>query len=613
MKNKICILSGELASQIAAGEVVERPASVVKELMENALDAGAARVEVSIESGGLGLIEICDDGRGMSEHEAPLSLERHATSKLKSFSDLDDLASYGFRGEALPSIASVSRLKLRTRDSSSESGVELSVEGTQPLSSAPVGCPVGTTLSVRDLFFNVPARRKFLRSSNTESGHVGEIVIDMALARPDVAFSLQRDGRRQKNFSRVGSRRERVEQVLGEEVLHLCEGERGPLRVEAYLCGPDRARRGAGGLKLIVNGRPVRDRALTSTIAHAYGGSLERGRFPRGVIYLTLPGQLLDVNVHPQKTEVRFASTRAVLDALHSVVSRGMVSALEKKLHGRVSNPPLEQKPEPAPSEKKLTGLKRPPAPIKGASRSPAISLRPLREPVLHQKAESAAKREGSRYGLPMAAPVASQGRNEGPGTWRNLRLLGQLAHSYLICEGREGLYVIDRHAAEERVLATQLKAALDKGRLPSQVMLFPLTLELSKAESELVASLVEPLKRLGVDVRVRTELSVSVHAVPKDLPRVAPQELLSLLLKILKKNSKEKETSPSSPSLLQECLRVMACLGASSPGDVLERQGAEALLRGLRSADFEVSCRHGRPLLVTLSLHELARKVGQA
>src|SRR5262245_37891500 len=266
---RIQVLPPELASQIAAGEVVERPASVVKELVENALDAGATRCDVSIEGGGIARISVVDDGSGMDPEDARLALERHATSQVKLLADLEGLASYGFRGEALPSIASVSRPTLRTRPRDADSGYEVLVEGGGAPVERPAGLAPGTEVLVTDLFYNVPARRKFLRSTGTESGHVSEVVEAAALARPDVTFTLTRDGRRVREMLRARTREERVHQVEAQGELAPCRGERGPLRVEAFLSRPEAARAGAGGLTLVVNGRTVRDRALLVAVAQA--------------------------------------------------------------------------------------------------------------------------------------------------------------------------------------------------------------------------------------------------------------------------------------------------------------------------------------------------------
>src|SRR5579872_2216690 len=306
-------LPDDLANQIAAGEVVERPASVVKELVDNAFDAGATRVKVEVDTGGVVLVRVSDDGVGMDADDAVLCLSRHATSKIRHKDDLFRLTTMGFRGEALPSIASVSKLRLTTRPRGHDAGTEVVVEAGGAVRARPTGAPEGTSVEARDLFYNVPARRKFLKSTGTESAHVSETLLLAALARPDVSLFLVRDGRTAREWLRVGSRRERATQAFEGERLEVCTGERGPLRVEAFLAAPERARAGAVGLHLLVNGRPVRDRQLARAVAQAYGSVLEPGRYPVGVVYVEVPPSEVDVNVHPQKAEVRFAEGRALL------------------------------------------------------------------------------------------------------------------------------------------------------------------------------------------------------------------------------------------------------------------------------------------------------------
>ncbi|MGC4065675.1 MAG: DNA mismatch repair endonuclease MutL [Polyangiaceae bacterium] len=279
------------------------------------------------EGGGVSLLSVSDDGMGMAEEDARLCVERHATSKLEKLTDLNRLATFGFRGEALPSIASVSRFTLRTRARDAEVGLAVVIEGGSEPKVTREGMKIGTTIELRDLFFNVPARRKFLRSTGTESAHVTSALEGAALARPDVTFTLTRDGRKVRELLRVTSRRERVLDLLSEETLVEIRGERGPLRLEAHLSSPERGRPGAAGLSIVVNGRIVKDRMLSATVAQAYGAALSSGNYPRGVVYLDLPPELVDVNVHPQKTEVRFVDPRALSDALYSILSRELAVA----------------------------------------------------------------------------------------------------------------------------------------------------------------------------------------------------------------------------------------------------------------------------------------------
>src|SRR5882672_6199308 len=320
-------LPDDLANQIAAGEVVERPSSVAKELIENAIDAHATRIRLDVEAGGVGLIRVSDDGDGMPPEDAQLAIERHATSKISTLDDLSRIRSYGFRGEALPSIASVSRFALRTQRREDDAGVEVLIAGGGARTVKPCGVAPGTTIEVRDLFFNVPARRKFLRSLATESAHITEVAEAAALAAPELTLVLSRESRVVREWLRARDREERVRGSFGDEPLSRCTGERGPLRVEGFLSRPERARAAASALTLFVNGRTVRDRALSRAVAQAYGSVLEGGRYPLGVVYLEIDPSLVDVNVHPQKAEVRFADGRAVGEALFRILADELARA----------------------------------------------------------------------------------------------------------------------------------------------------------------------------------------------------------------------------------------------------------------------------------------------
>lgn len=612
MEPTIFVLPPKLASQIAAGEVVERPASVVKELIENALDAGASRVDVTIEAGGIRTIEVADDGKGMTAVDARLAIERHATSKLRRMADLDELCSFGFRGEALPSIASVSRLTLRTRSADSDEGLELASEGGSEMTARPAAAPVGTTVRVADLFFNVPARRKFLRSTGTESGHVGEVLLDAALSRPDVTFTLTRDARQVRNWARCADRIERVQQLMSEEELLICRGARGPLDVLALLSRPERARQGAAGLKLLVNGRPIRDRALAGTIAHAYGSVLERGRYPRGVLYLDLPPRLVDVNVHPQKAEVRFADPRAVSDAVHGIIARelGQRLAAAPRAH---SNDTLPSPAFPAPTEP----LRASPGP-RPAPPQRSLLLQDSQRPVTSRPLDMAGTMSspGAANGDPLPgvlphldsldATTRSRERQRQP-TWSEVRFLAQVRETYLICEGRDGLYVLDQHAASERVLFSKLHRQYQEQGVAAQALLFPLVVDVSTEESEILSAHIEQITAMGLDVRVRTHDAVSIHAVPRLLQRSSPERMLRDLMAELTRAG-ERGFSDA----VDKALATMACHAAVRAGDSLSRDEAIALLAALDQADFAAYCPHGRPIVAFTSWEELERKVGR-
>lgn len=585
------ILPPELANQIAAGEVVERPASAVKELLENALDAGARRCQVEIAAGGVGLIEVSDDGSGMSEGDATLAVERHATSKIASLAELGQVRTFGFRGEALPSIASVSRFSLVTRSRDSDAGVELTIEGGAAAATRPAGAPVGTRVTIRDLFFNVPARRKFLRSTGTESGHVTDVVEAAALARPDVSFTLVRDGRPVREWLSAPGRAERVAQVVGDDDLTRCAGTRGPLTVEAFLGRPETARAGAGGLRVFVNDRPVRDRALALAVAQAYGSVLERGRYPRGVVYLDIDPALVDVNVHPQKSEVRFADPRAVNDALYSILSRELSTAF--------SLPP---------ARRWNPGRPAPPAPAPPPPPEPTIEVGDPwglggPEPVPPAPA----------YQRPDEPLVAVQDSSRSPirpspeMRWSNLRFIAQVRHTFLVCEADDGLYVLDQHAAAERVTFDKLRKAYRDSSVSSQALLFPVVVDVTGAEADLVATRGDEIAAVGFDLRVRGPESISVHGVPKLLQKTSPERLVrDLLSEVMRSGGR------GFSDAVDLALATMACHGSIRAGDPLSPSEGTALLRALDGAEFAGHCPHGRPVVTFTSWHELDRRVGR-
>ncbi len=633
---KILVLPPHLASQIAAGEVVERPASVVKELVENALDAGASRCDIAIEAGGVARLCVTDDGAGMGEDDALLCLQRHATSKIRAFEDLLALSSHGFRGEAMPSIASVSRLTISTREARADAGVEVTVEGGGPPVSRPVGRPQGTSVEVRDLFFNVPARRKFLRSTGTEAGHVTEVVEALALTRSDVSFTLQRDGRQVREFLRAESRHVRVAQTLPEEELVRCEGTRGPLRIEAFLSRPERARQGAQGLRFIVNGRSIRDRMLAATVAQAYGSVLERGRYPRGVVYLDIESALVDVNVHPQKAEVRFVEPRAVADAVHAVLTRVLANTFSSPHRDdlrRGARPPSGTSSGSVAREDATAGARvvegtvtrlgrpevDPPSrayPDLGSAPGLAASSSSLSPPPSPGGAASrdVATELLTRKVVPASAPllairdaVNTSSRPRQDVRWSALRFVAQLRQMYLLCEDDEGIHVIDQHAAAERVNFDRLRRQFRSASVKSQALLFPVTLAVLPSELDCIQEYAESIAEMGIDVRPRGAEMVSVHAVPTLLQRASPERLIRDLVAELGRSG-GRDFSAS----VDLALATMACHGSLRSGDPVSPEAAAALLKALDEADFAGYCPHGRPIVTSMSYMELDRKVGR-
>jgi len=587
----------DLANQIAAGEVVERPASVVKELVENALDAGATRVKVELEQGGVALVRVSDDGGGMPPEDAALALERHATSKIERKEDLFALHTFGFRGEALPSIASVSRLKLTTRGRDAAEGTEVAVEGGGQPRVRPSGAAMGTSVEVRDLFFNVPARRKFLKSTGTEAAHVSEAMLLAALSRPDVSFFLVRDGRAAREWLRVATRRERAAQAIDGERLEVCLGERGPMRIEAHLAPPERARAGTVGLHLLVNGRPVRDRPLSRAVAQAYGSVLESGRYPVGVVYLDLPPDQVDVNVHPQKAEVRFADGRALFDAVMRELHEGLARAFNLPALGapRSWSSPRSPSSSEAPAPQFVPG---PPDPWDlGPTSDEAPAQESLAErTTLTSMADAATAR-------PVDAPVLF----EGAGFYASLDFLAQVRATFLVCSGSDGLYIIDQHAAAERVTFHRLRQAFLSRSMATQRLLIPDVVELLPAEVAALEENGDEVAALGVELRAVGPNAVAVHAVPTLLMRARPERIVRDLLAELDRAAKRPFGDAA-----DLVLATMACHGSIRAGDVLSKEEAVALLRALDPIDFAGHCPHGRPVVTRIGYDELERRVGR-
>jgi DNA mismatch repair protein MutL len=603
-RRPICVLPDDLANQIAAGEVVERPASVVKELVENALDAEARRVTVDIEGGGVARIRVADDGLGMAQEDARLAVLRHATSKLRTLDDLRHIGSFGFRGEALPSIASVSHFALLTRRRGDAEGTEVRVDGGGAARTLPCGTAEGTIVEVSELFYNVPARRKFLRAVPTESAQVTEVVEAAALSAPRVTFVLGRDGRRVREWLRADNREERARATFVGEELATCRGTRGPLTVEAYLGRPERARTGASGLRLFVNGRPVKDRQLARAVAHAYGSVLESGRYPVGVVYLDLPHDLVDVNVHPQKAEVRFADGRAAQGAL--------VRIIEEQVRAAFGLPGLAAPIEAKPALFEAGG--------RGALAPWLWSSAPSPEGLVASPA-------GGEPGGSLPYPAAARVAEDAPGTqplsvvetpltttrettrppFATLRFLAQVRRMYLVCEGDDGLYVLDQHAAAERVTFHRLRRAYASREVASQKLLFPELVEVAPAEVALVEEAEEEIRRVGLEARAVGPTQIAIHAVPQLLVRADPGRLLRDLL-----DEVDRRGDRGFSSAVDLALATMACHGSVRAGDAVAAEEAIALLHALDEVDFAGHCPHGRPVVTALSWNELAHGVGR-
>ena len=564
-------LSDDLVNKIAAGEVVERPASVVKELLENALDAEAAAVSIEIEGGGKTFIRVTDDGIGMDRADAATALERHATSKLRELADLQSVLTHGFRGEALPSIASVSHLVLRTSEGSAPAGTEIEVLHGRLAQVKDAGHPRGTTIEVRDLFGAVPARRKFLRADGTESAHVAEAVTLLALARPDVGFTLRSAGRPLIQAPPVDALPPRVFQLFG-DVLHdlvAVDGGEGWARVRGFVARPDRPGAARATVRLYVNGRPVRDRGIARALADSY--RQEAGRELRGeaILFVEAPPHMIDVNVHPAKTEVRFAEPRMMWRAVQSAVRDALSSGTRT---------------------------------IRAADRAEDSATPP---PAPEDHGVSVAADRGPRWNATpaLAAQAAPLFEAAGP------TVLGQHRNTYIVATDGEDLILVDQHTAHERVRYEALVSAHEVHRVESQMLLLPVVVTLAPRLRPVLEGSVDDLRAVGYDVEPFGGDAVRVCAVPAVLAGRDPAAGLEHVLRDLL----ERETAGGEMAAARHrVFATIACHSAARGGQPLARETMAAIVAGLWQAAQPAVCPHGRPTRVRVPRDDVSRWFGR-
>ena len=587
-------LPPDLANQIAAGEVVERPASVVKELVENSLDAGARRLSITIEYGGKRLVRVEDDGHGMDPDDVRLAIERHATSKLRRAEDLAAIATLGFRGEALPSIASVSHFTLRSRERGSASGTEIKVNAGAVAAVVEVGMPEGTRIDVEDLFYNLPARRKFLKSDQAESSHVSRVVTQLALGAPEAGFTLVSAGRRLMDCPPVASLRDRLFQLYGasEELIEV-RREAGGIRIAGFVAalaeqGPRR-----GPQNLFVNGRIVRDRTLTHAIASAYSLASIKERSPEVHLFLDMPLEAVDVNVHPTKAEVRFRDQSFV----HELVRRALGDSL-----GAGAAPQLTlTAPElsaPAPTE-----LALPMSPGAGtAPWAPGYGLQAA-------GGVGASGPEPGRSPEPEARspePVPAAGPADRPPTIRPLTPLGQFRDTFIIAVDDEGVAIVDQHVAHERILFERTMERLTAGRLESQRLLQPLIVDLPSDARGALAGRAADLERFGFEVEEFGGDAVRICAVPALL---GAEDAVAVVRALAQDLEGLDRRSPLD-AVLRRVAATVACHAAVKANDRLTPEKMAHILDGLRATAYSTVCPHGRPVMLRLTRRELEKNV---
>ncbi len=652
---KIIQLSPHIANLIAAGEVVERPASVVKELLENAVDAGASKVTIEIRDGGMTFLRVTDNGCGMAAEDAKVAFKRHATSKLRTAEDLAAIGTMGFRGEALAAIASVSRIDLMTKTAGFLSGTSLRLEAGEVVEESEVGCPEGTTIIIRDLFFNTPARMKFMKSDTVEGGRVAAAVQMQALAHPEVAIQFLRDGKQVLSTPGTGGLQAAVYCVYGRECAQMVQVESRweNYTLTGYVSKPTDARPSRSLQTFFVNNRPVKSKLLVAALEEAYRNQIMVGKFPACVLHLTLPAGAVDVNVHPAKTEVKFLSEKAVFDCVHY----GVLGALNKQTdrpqvqfkpsppqgtEGGVSPKPAPT-PQPAPQTAPLkkeslppkkdnffrtmtaeeyktfsTALKDAPQPKKEAAAATAAKIErpanmPLREFVMmpQVREEPPATPSAPPVKPPAAAPQKAEEPIQQPEMEQTAldmpqeiewRMVGELYNSYIIVEQGDEAFLIDKHAAHERILFEKLKANQEK--ISAQSLLTPIPVRLSPAAAAELLANRAMLDELGFEIDEFGENTVLLRQIPMDLsPEDAADAVETLASDLLSGRRESKDT------VRDELLHTVACKAAIKAGWVNDEKELLAVAKEVMAREDLKYCPHGRPICVALSKKQLEKQ----
>ena len=638
-------LSQSIINKIAAGEVIERPASVVKEFMENAIDAGATRIDVSVEAGGADLVRVVDNGCGIAAEDLPLAVASHATSKIASAEDLFRVGTLGFRGEALASIAEVSRLTLRSRPPESESGAELEVVGGQATAVSPCGCPAGTAIEVRNLFFNTPVRKKFLRSTQTELGHVSEGFLRVALAFPQVHFTLRHNDRPVFELPGTPQWLSRIAAIFGRQLaenLIWVESQDGPVRLSGYVAHPSQSRSNNHMQYLFLNGRSIRDRSLQHALGEAYRGLLMVGRFPIALLFLEMPPESVDVNVHPTKLEVRFQDSGRLYSQLLATLRTKFLST---DLTTRVQTPAAPDSTS-AHDDQKAVQLRQQLVDWAKGKVSSWETTPAGGENVAGEAASGnpLGLRERALDVVPLDrhwAPVGGAGDEEPPGgaspgsasdrfspgisgqpassagamphfdraafggePQRPVKAL-QIHNRYLVAESDEGVLVIDQHALHERILYEHLRARILAGSVESQNLLVPEPVDLNPSEAAAALEERELLAQLGMKIEAFGGDTVLITSYPAMLANMNPVEVLHEIVGRLVSGGKP----PDRRDLLDSLLHTIACKAAVKAGDYLAPEEVQTLVQQRHLIDDAHHCPHGRPTALVFSREELDKQ----
>lgn len=593
----IRLLPPDVANKIAAGEVVERPASVLKEILENAVDAGATQIDVDVVAGGARLVSVADNGCGMNRDDALLSIERHATSKIHTAADIEHIHTLGFRGEALAAISSVSRFRLRTRRQAELAGTELVVSGGKLLDVKDAGCPPGTILEIRDLFFNIPVRRKFLRSPQTETVHVRQMFLLQALAWPAVGMSLTLDGRQSWALASGATPAERIRELFGAELvegLRPVESRTHDVKLSGFVSLPSITRGDRTEQYVFVNGRPASAPVVGYAINEAYHSLIPDGRHPYVFLYIEMAPDLVDVNVHPTKKEVRFRRPSDLRDAIIGAIRETLSKAGSAFVAGQAQQAEPPAMPAAVTPSLKIDDL--PASRVFSYPRLPPIEARPV---------AAVTGDLGLSSGPVPVAPVSATAP-KAPWTW--CRVVGQINGLYVLLETEDGYVVMDPHAAHERVLFEKLLHSVEHGAVESQGLLVPETVELPPRDALYVRKNLDLMKKLGVGVSEFGGDTFVVDALPKGMDGLSVKDMLIDVARHLETLGERGSHS----RWREEAIAQAACKAAVKARDRLSLREVEQLVIALASAEMPYTCPHGRPTLIYTSFRELARKFGR-
>jgi len=603
--SKIRILPDALASQVAAGEVVERPAALVRELVENSLDAGARHIEVHAQRGGIAMIRIVDDGSGMDREDAMLCLERHATSKIRTKEDLGAICTFGFRGEALPSIASVSRFRLATREKEALVGTEIEVNGGKLMAVRDHGGAPGTVIEARSLFFNVPARRKFLRTENTEFAHVEQQLRLHAIANPQAAFTLTHNGELILHLPATRDMLERIRGLVGDELasrlLKIEESTLHGVTVTGYIGGPGMSRSNRQMQTTYLNGRPIESPSISYGLREGYHTALMKGQYPVTFLFIQMDPTAFDVNVHPAKKEVRFHDGNGVRDAIARCVSRTLENAVKLPSgHAPARAVPVVPAAETTRQEQFAMPVAISTAPLRQVE--PAISAT-----VAIQKVIPNVERPSAEMAPPKQVERPKP-ESQGQPAASDFRIIGVLQKLYVLMEGKEGLVMMDQHAAHERVNFEKFRRALETGGVPCQRLLMPINLQTTPRDADLLKQNQTVLNRLGIEIEPFGPNIFKVEALPAFLKTDDPAAWLDQVIEELSSLS----AKSSSLRLSEDAIATTACRASVKSNDVLSIPELQALLKDLLACEMPYCCPHGRPTLVQISTGEMERKFGR-